>query len=203
MIAGQEVMLERALVRLVAGGRLLEPGFRTAIGDALASSVELAESVVGRSPDGPPRSKAPAASGLLSDGAQTSGVPSHDEGAARAKQAGIPAFTIALVTPNGALDPRAFGGGFGSGRRIPVPRGPSSCSGLPVSRASGCRGCPDRAYCPSSPRIVGVAKARLRTMSASRCALSCSAWWRSDFATVSPSSTSRQCQAEPLFSTCM
>lgn len=116
------------------GIRLLEPGFRTAIGDALARSVDLAESVVGRSPDGPPPpgSKAPAAIVLLSDGAQTSGVLSPDEGAARAKQAGIPVFTIALGTPNGTLDPRTFGGGgggfgnggFGFGRRIPVPPDP-------------------------------------------------------------------------------
>ena len=59
---------------------------------------------------------------FLSDGHQTRGLLQPLEGAARAKAAGIPVFTIALGTPNGVLDRGAGRGGGGGGSRRPVRR---------------------------------------------------------------------------------
>jgi len=81
---------------------------------------------------------------FLSDGAQTRGTLEPLQGADRAKEAGIPVYTVALGTPNGTLNFRfgqggggggggggGFGGGvpppFGSGgRRVPVPPDPET-----------------------------------------------------------------------------
>jgi Ca-activated chloride channel family protein len=112
----------------------------TAIGDALAAAVEL---VKPPPPSGvqtvaytvaavSPRKKSPVTILFLSDGHQTRGLLQPLEGAARAREAGIPVFTIALGTPNGVLDRGAFPGGpfgpgppgFGFDRRIPVPPDP-------------------------------------------------------------------------------
>jgi Ca-activated chloride channel family protein len=110
---------------------LLEPEAGTAIGDGLAVAVQVVRSSVGdapRSKDG----KIPGAIVLLSDGAQTRGVLSPLQGAARARVAGIRVFTIALGTRNGTLAIGPYfgfggsggggggGGGFGGGRRFPV-----------------------------------------------------------------------------------
>jgi Ca-activated chloride channel homolog len=82
----------------------------TAIGDALARSVELLEP--GASGDSGGGAVTPLPSDpnrplsailLLSDGAQTSGVLQPLQGAARAKSFGIPVYTVALGTPNGAI----------------------------------------------------------------------------------------------------
>ena len=54
---------------------------------------------------------------LLSDGFQTAGLLQPLEGAAHAKELGIPVYSIALGTDEGILD---FGFG-GEQRRIPVP----------------------------------------------------------------------------------
>jgi Ca-activated chloride channel family protein len=118
----------------------------TAIGDALAAAVELVK---------PPTKggaqtiaytaaastqKSPVSILFLSDGHQTRGLLEPLEGAARAKAAGIPVYTIALGTPNGVLTrpPGGFGGGgfggggggggggnFGGGQ-IPVPPDPAT-----------------------------------------------------------------------------
>jgi Ca-activated chloride channel family protein len=93
-------------------------GGGTAIGDALARSVELlqplavgADGPAPGAPAAPPPpvdpDAPPSAILLLSDGAQTRGTLAPLEGAARAKSYGIPVYTIALGTPNGTLD---FGG---------------------------------------------------------------------------------------------
>ena len=111
----------------------------TAIGDALAAAVELVkppppsgvQTVAYTVAAAPPKKKSPVTILFLSDGHQTRGLLQPLEGAARAKEAGIPVFTIALGTPNGMLD-RGFRGGFpgggggfgGFGRRIPVPPDP-------------------------------------------------------------------------------
>ena len=113
----------------------------TAIGDALAAAVELVkppppsgvQTVAYTVGAAPPKKKSPVTILFLSDGHQTRGLLQPLEGAARAKEAGIPVFTIALGTPNGVLD-RGFRGGFGGGgggfgggpfgRRIPVPPDP-------------------------------------------------------------------------------
>ena len=92
-------------------------GRGTAIGDALARSVELLQPVAtgddgsGSSnpavrPQDPDRPLS--AILLLSDGAQTRGTLAPLEGAARAKSYGIPVYTVALGTPNGFIDRGGF-----------------------------------------------------------------------------------------------
>src|SRR5262249_37572582 len=69
----------------------------------------------------------PGAIVLLSDGAQTRGVLTPLQGAAKARNAGLRVFTVALGTPNGTLDPGSspfgnygFGGGGGFRGRFPA-----------------------------------------------------------------------------------
>jgi Ca-activated chloride channel homolog len=108
----------------------------TAIGDAIAAAVDLVRptnpngsQTIAYTPVATTR-KSPVSILFLSDGHQTRGLLQPLEGAARAKAAGIPVYTIALGTPNGTLDrgPGGFGGGaFGSGGgRIPVPPDPAT-----------------------------------------------------------------------------
>jgi len=116
--------------QLVLDGLLLGEsgvGQGTAIGDAIARSVELLHPVAA---DGElvPAAGAPAppldpdrplsAILLLSDGAQTRGNLAPLAGAARAKSYGIPIYTVALGTPNGVLNR----GGFSR----PVPPDPAT-----------------------------------------------------------------------------
>ncbi len=94
-------------------------GRGTAIGDALARSVELLQPLSTIDSDGSPSAAPPPAPPpvdpdappsailLLSDGAQTRGTLAPLDGAARAKSYGIPVYTIALGTPGGTLN---FGG---------------------------------------------------------------------------------------------
>jgi Ca-activated chloride channel homolog len=107
----------------------------TAIGDAIAAAVDLvrptnpnSQTIAYYSPIAAAK-KSPVSILFLSDGHQTRGLLQPLEGAARAKAAGIPVYTIALGTPNGMLDrgPGGFGGGaFGGGGRIPVPPDPAT-----------------------------------------------------------------------------
>jgi Ca-activated chloride channel family protein len=118
----------------------------TAIGDALAAAVELVKpppppgvQTIAYTAAAAPQKKSPVTILFLSDGHQTRGLLQPLEGAAKARAAHIPVFTIALGTPNGVLDrgrggggfPGGPGGGFGGppggfgfGRRIPVPPDP-------------------------------------------------------------------------------
>jgi Ca-activated chloride channel family protein len=114
----------------------------TAIGDALALAVQVAQAAVG--PTGgssgqtiayhPKGSQSPVSIVFLSDGHQTRGALQPLEGAAQAKAARIPVFTVALGTPNGTLTfgNNGFGGGqFGGpnggfGGTIPVPPDPAT-----------------------------------------------------------------------------
>jgi Ca-activated chloride channel family protein len=102
----------------------------TAIGDAVARSAELAQEATGTpgetqisgfdflaQSDPESGSQPPAAVLLLSDGFQTAGLLAPLDGAARAKELGIPVYTIALGTADGVID-LSFGG---EARRIPVP----------------------------------------------------------------------------------
>jgi Ca-activated chloride channel family protein len=92
----------------------LEPAFGTALGDALARSVELARTTTATPRrQGQPQTDAPevkdeqgralASILLLSDGFQTRGLLSPGQGAERARSAGIPVFTIALGTEGGTI----------------------------------------------------------------------------------------------------
>jgi Ca-activated chloride channel family protein len=123
----------------------------TAIGDALQTAVLLGRSVTDlvddeeqtAAPASPARtlaqasdpseegeeareSKSPVSILFLSDGAQTRGFLQPLEGAALAKEAGFPVFTIALGTPEGVIERGPFGGGGGSSQLIPVPPDPAT-----------------------------------------------------------------------------
>ena len=110
-------------------------GGGTAIGDALAAAVQLGlQSVNGSGSLADVRTATPA-HGLvsilfLSDGAQTRGDLQPLDGAERAKQAGIPVYTVALGTPNGRLHidfPYNFNGGSSTfTRSVPVPPDPNT-----------------------------------------------------------------------------
>jgi Ca-activated chloride channel homolog len=110
-------------------------GGGTAIGDALAAAVQLGvQSVNGTGSLADLRTAAPT-HGLvsilfLSDGAQTRGDLQPQDGAERAKQAGIPVYTVALGTPHGKLRidfPYSFNNGSGTfTRTVPVPPDPET-----------------------------------------------------------------------------
>jgi Ca-activated chloride channel family protein len=104
----------------------------TAIGDAVAAAVELGQQAMSgngslasfAAPSTPARGLVSIL--FLSDGAQTRGELLPLEGAQRAKEAGIPVYTVALGTPNGTLDLNGgvlpgggFSGGFGGSIRVP------------------------------------------------------------------------------------
>lgn len=91
--------------QLQAGISSLVPGFGTAIGDAVARGVELARSATGEVPAVPDdgQSRPPSAVVLLSDGTQTRGLLTPDDGARRARRAGVPVYTIALGTLDGVV----------------------------------------------------------------------------------------------------
>ncbi len=133
----------------------------TAIGDALAAAVELGRqvseapsgkevafepnSVTTRSPAaaaGEEHDQGPVSILFLSDGAQTRGLLLPLQGAALAKEAGIPVYTIALGTPHGTIT-RGQGFGFGLGpgpgsggqQTIPVPPDPDTLRA--IARTTG------------------------------------------------------------------
>jgi Ca-activated chloride channel family protein len=92
-------------------------GRGTAIGDALARSVELVQPLAtdGDAPSPGGSSTPPSESGgplaailLLSDGAQTRGFLAPLEGAERAKSYGIPVYAVALGTPEGVIERQGF-----------------------------------------------------------------------------------------------
>jgi len=102
----------------------------TNIGDSVAQSAETAREAVGGDGAGgagvasfalrlaaAAQQPAPAAVLLLSDGFQTDGFYTPQDGARRAKELGIPVYTIALGTDEGVVE-FEFGG---MSRRIPVP----------------------------------------------------------------------------------
>ena len=111
----------------------------TAIGDAVAAAVRLGKQATqlpgspeATAPDPAPpagaraRKAPPVAVLFLSDGSQTRGALQPLEGAARAKAAGIPVYTIALGTPEGTIT-RSFGGFT---RTIPVPPDPQTLAAI-------------------------------------------------------------------------
>jgi Ca-activated chloride channel family protein len=132
---------DHSLVRQALDTLQWYPSFGgTAIGDALAEAVRLGQEAVGAGNGNlasvtaaPSQSTRGLVSILfLSDGAQTRGQLLPLEGANRARDAGIPVYTVALGTPNGTLQfgfsrpPQGFPGGFGQGRRVPVPPDPDT-----------------------------------------------------------------------------
>jgi Ca-activated chloride channel family protein len=118
-------------------------GGGTAIGDALAAAVELGEQSVNGNGNLAGVHTATPTHGLvsilfLSDGAQTRGDLQPLDGAERAKQAGIPVYTVALGTPNGQLRMDfSYGSNPGSAftRTVPVPPDPDTLRA--IARVSG------------------------------------------------------------------
>jgi Ca-activated chloride channel family protein len=120
---------------------LLVPEAGTAIGDGLALAVQVTKSALSGVPKGKD-GRLPGAIVLLSDGAQTRGVLTPLQGAAKAREAGLRVFTVALGTPNGTLDPGSgpyggygFGGGGGFGGRFPVRPDPVTLAA--IAKATG------------------------------------------------------------------
>lgn len=111
----------------------------TAIGDAIATAVELGQETLQRDlADPETAAERPEENGrslvsilFLSDGAQRGGYFQPLEGANVAKEARMPVYTIALGTQSGTVP--GFGGGFGTpfgGGRIPVPPDPETLKAI-------------------------------------------------------------------------
>jgi Ca-activated chloride channel homolog len=141
---------DHSLVREALGTLQWYPSFGgTAIGDALAEAVRIGQEAVGAG-SGNLASVTSAAPGstrglvsilFLSDGAQTRGQLLPLEGADRARDAGIPVYTVALGTPNGTLQfggspNQGFPNGFGFSRRVPVPPDPETLRAI-ANRTGG------------------------------------------------------------------
>ena len=118
----------------------LRPAEGTAIGDAIAKSLEVARAAslpgggaqgveAGRTTTIPggqletPTEKLPAAILLLSDGAQTQGRLTPRTAARQAAAAGVPIYTVALGTPAGVVERTLPGGAI---EKITVPPDPST-----------------------------------------------------------------------------
>ena len=114
---------DRALVRdSVAAISRWSAGGGTAIGDALVRAVEVAGDAFGEeglpAPSGESAETSPVTILFLSDGRQNRGLIPAGQGAATARRAGIPVYTVALGTDN----PGGGGGqgfAFGGFNRVP------------------------------------------------------------------------------------
>lgn len=107
---------DRALVEEALA--LLAPGEGTAIGDAVALSLQLAQPVVEEGEEPPPRSIL-----LISDGAQDGGRVQPAEAVAQAREQGVPVYSVLLGTPEGVVE-ETLPGGFR--RVIQVPPSPET-----------------------------------------------------------------------------
>jgi Ca-activated chloride channel family protein len=95
---------DHEVVRAALGSLNAEGG--TAMGDALARASEVSQQAgegKGRTAGGE-RQGVPAAVVLLSDGANTSGETEPSEAARRAREMGVPVFTVALGTADGFVE---------------------------------------------------------------------------------------------------
>ena len=113
------------LRRSVAAINQFASGGGTAIGDALARSVELARDTFSEPgtktrATGPIPARGAVTILFLSDGRQNRGLIPPEQGASIAADAEIPVFTVALGTdhPDGAVGSSRFGG-FGGFNRVP------------------------------------------------------------------------------------
>jgi Ca-activated chloride channel family protein len=128
----------------------------TAIGDALKTAVDLGRQITGtptgegqitaadptratrslaQAGDSRDEEASPVSILFLSDGAQTRGLLQPLEGAALAKEAAIPVYTIALGTPEGVIERGSFGfggpaPGSGDNQLIPVPPDPVTLNAI-------------------------------------------------------------------------
>jgi Ca-activated chloride channel family protein len=92
----------------------LKTGEGTAIGDAIAVALQMGRRL--REPDGavPPMSVL-----LISDGARDGGILDPEEAAARARQQGVPIYTVLVGTPEGVVE-ETLPGGFRQIIRVPT-----------------------------------------------------------------------------------
>jgi Ca-activated chloride channel homolog len=98
----------------------------TALGDAIMRALDLGQSSFTTDPS--PRSTEPPLVVLaLSDGANTTGEHEPLEAAARAAEAGVPVYTVALGTPNGTIQQND---GYGGVRTIDVPPDPETMAAV-------------------------------------------------------------------------
>jgi hypothetical protein len=113
---------DRVAVRATLGALQADGG--TATGDALGAALDRLEARKGRN-----GRVAPAAIVLLSDGKTTQGGDPL-EAAARARQLGVPVYTVALGTPDGVLPNGPMG------QSIPVPPDPETLRAI-AERSGG------------------------------------------------------------------
>jgi Ca-activated chloride channel family protein len=103
-------------------------------GTALAEAVDHAVAVANTVPPGPQGRKPPALIVVFSDGGQTAGRVTPQQAAARAANAHVPVYTVALGTPSGVVQQKLQGG---LQERIEVPVEPLVLQFL--SRSTGGR----------------------------------------------------------------
>jgi Ca-activated chloride channel family protein len=112
---------DRALVQKAI--TLLKPGEGTALGDAIARSVEVGRAVSGPAKAGVARKPPPTSILVLSDGANQGGRIAPEQAARLARSLGMPVYTVAFGTPNGVVTVRRVGGFV---ERIQVPPDPKT-----------------------------------------------------------------------------
>jgi Ca-activated chloride channel family protein len=95
----------------------------TALGDAIARSVDLGETSLDQTIAAAKEDDTPLAIVVLSDGANTTGDYTPLEAAQKAADAGIPVFTVAFGTDSGTVEGPD---GFGGTRTIRVPPDPTT-----------------------------------------------------------------------------
>jgi Ca-activated chloride channel family protein len=95
----------------------------TALGDAIARSVDLGVTSLDQTIAAANKDDTPLAVVVLSDGANTTGDYTPLEAAQKAADAGVPVFTVAFGTDSGTVE---FPDGFGGTRTVPVPPDPTT-----------------------------------------------------------------------------
>lgn len=105
----------------------LNPGEGTAIGDAVALSLQM-----GRRERGPDGTNPPTSVLLISDGARDGGILAPQAAAERARKQRVPVYTVLVGTPNGVVE-ETLPGGFR--RQIRVP--PSAETLAMIAQVSG------------------------------------------------------------------
>jgi Ca-activated chloride channel family protein len=112
---------DRALVQRAI--TLLKPGEGTALGDAIARSVEVGRAVSGPAKGGTAKKPPPTSILVLSDGANQGGRIAPDQAARLARTLGMPVYTVAFGTADGVVTVRHIGGFV---ERIRVPPDPKA-----------------------------------------------------------------------------